>query len=136
MAVHIAAHHPLTGIGPDAFALAYPHYQSAAWVAGLGPNYLVNGGLLHLHERSGRPGFHRLTAIPGAAGERSSLRSIGLGAGSGRWNPGETEADEVREEVKRHRITVAMVTASPWLPTSCRRYSTSSRSGCRFPSGS
>ncbi len=42
-AVHIAAHHPLTGIGPDAFALVYPHYQSAAWVAGLGPNYLVNG---------------------------------------------------------------------------------------------
>jgi O-antigen ligase len=42
-AVLMAVHNPLTGIGPDAFALVYPQYQSAAWVKGLGPNYLVNG---------------------------------------------------------------------------------------------
>jgi O-antigen ligase len=42
-AVHIVVDHPLTGIGPDVFALVYPRYQSASWVAGLGANYLVNG---------------------------------------------------------------------------------------------
>ena len=39
----MALDHPVTGIGPDAFALVYPRYQSASWVAGLGPSYLVNG---------------------------------------------------------------------------------------------
>ena len=36
-AFRIALGHPITGIGPDAFALVYPRYQSASWVAGLGP---------------------------------------------------------------------------------------------------
>jgi hypothetical protein len=42
-AIHLANHHPITGVGPDAFALVYPQVQSAAWVKNLGPNYLVNG---------------------------------------------------------------------------------------------
>ncbi len=43
VALRIALDHPLTGIGPDNFALVYPRYQSASWVAGLGATYLVNG---------------------------------------------------------------------------------------------
>lgn len=42
-ALRMAGNHPLTGVGPDNFALMYPRYQSAAWVHYLGPNYLVNG---------------------------------------------------------------------------------------------
>ena len=42
-AVRMAIDHPLTGTGPDTFALVYPRYETSAWVKGLGPNYLVNG---------------------------------------------------------------------------------------------
>jgi hypothetical protein len=42
-ALHIAEHHPITGTGPDTFALVYPRHESAAWVATLGSNYVVNG---------------------------------------------------------------------------------------------
>jgi len=42
-ALRIAGNHPLTGTGPDTFGIVYPRYESAAWVKGLGPNYLVNG---------------------------------------------------------------------------------------------
>ncbi len=41
-----------------------------------------------------------------------SLRSIGAWRRLRTLERGETEADEVREEAQRHRITVAMVTAS------------------------
>ncbi|MDA8296257.1 MAG: O-antigen ligase family protein [Actinomycetota bacterium] len=43
VAVHMALSRPLVGVGPDNFALVYPQHQSAAWVAALGPNFLVNG---------------------------------------------------------------------------------------------
>ena len=36
-ALRMVLDHPLTGIGPDTFALVYPRYQSASWVAALGP---------------------------------------------------------------------------------------------------
>ncbi|HXW78258.1 MAG TPA: O-antigen ligase family protein, partial [Acidimicrobiales bacterium] len=42
-AVHMAADHPLVGVGPDAFALMYPQYESATWVKDFGSTYLVNG---------------------------------------------------------------------------------------------
>jgi O-antigen ligase len=42
-AAQMATHHPITGVGPDNYALVFPRYQTAAWVKGLGPNYLVNG---------------------------------------------------------------------------------------------
>ena len=42
-AVSIGAHHPLTGIGPDNFALVWQQHQPKAWVAALGPVYLANG---------------------------------------------------------------------------------------------
>ena len=42
-ALRIALDHPITGIRPDTFALVYPRYQSASWVAGSRATYLVNG---------------------------------------------------------------------------------------------
>ncbi len=42
-AAQMAVHHPVTGVGLDNYALVFPQYQTAAWVKGLGPNYLVNG---------------------------------------------------------------------------------------------
>ena len=110
-AVHIAAHHPLTGIGPDAFALVYPQYQSAAWVAGLGPNYLVNGAhdiFMNVLADQGFIGLLLFLALLAYVG----LRSIGAWRRLRTLERGETETDEVRKEAQRHRITVAIVTAS------------------------
>lgn len=42
-ALRIAVNHPVTGTGPDTFALIYPRYQSATWVKDFGATYLVNG---------------------------------------------------------------------------------------------
>ena len=97
--------------GPDAFALVYPHYQSAAWVAGLGPNYLVDGAhdiFMNVLADQGFIGLLLFLALLAYV----SLRSIGAWRRLRTLERGETEADEVREEAQRHRITVAMVTAS------------------------
>jgi len=110
-AVHIAAHHPLTGIGPDAFALVYPQYQSAAWVAALGPNYLVNGAhdiFMNVLADQGFIGLLLFLGLLAFVGLRSvgawrRLRFLELGDG----------ADEtVKAQAQLHRVTLGVVTAS------------------------
>ncbi len=109
-AVHIAAHHPLTGIGPDTFALVYPQYQSAAWVAALGPNYLVNGAhdiFMNVLADQGFIGLLLFLALLVFVALRSTgawrrLRAVELG-------------DDIHETVKTHaqahRVTLAVATA-------------------------
>lgn len=41
--LHIAEHHPLTGTGPDSFALVFPRYENASWIKYLGFTYIANG---------------------------------------------------------------------------------------------
>jgi O-antigen ligase len=41
--LHIAEHHPLTGTGPDSFALVFPRYENASWIKYLGFTYVANG---------------------------------------------------------------------------------------------
>ncbi len=123
-AVHIAAHHPLTGIG-DAFALVYPQYQSAAWVAGLGPNYLVNGAhdiFMNVLADQGFVGLLLFLALLVYIGLRSigawrRLRAVELG----------DHDDAVKTQAQAHRMTLAVAPAPRWWPTSCRPSSTCSR---------
>ena len=109
-AVHIAAHHPFTGIGPDTFALVYPQYQSAAWVAGLGPNYLVNGAhdiFMNILADQGFIGLLLFLAVLVYVG----LRSIGAWRRLRSLERGDTLVEAVKDEAQRHRVTLAVVTA-------------------------
>jgi hypothetical protein len=109
-AVHIAAHHPLTGIGPDAFALVYPQYQSAAWVAALGPNYLVNGAhdiFMNVLADQGFVGLLLFLALLVFIGLRSigawrRLRAVELG----------DHDDALKTQAQAHRITLAVASAA------------------------
>ena len=110
-ASHIAAHHPFTGVGPDAFALVYPQYQSAAWVAGLGPNYLVNGAhdiFMNILADQGFIGLLLFLAVLVYVG----LRSIGAWRRLRSLERGDTLVEAVKDEAQRHRVTLAVVTAS------------------------
>ncbi len=110
-AVHIAAHHPLTGIGADAFALVYPQYQSAAWVAGIGPNYLVNGAhdiFMNVLADQGFIGLLLFLAVL----VYISLRSVGAWRRLRTLERGENVLDEVKGQARVHRVTLAVVTGS------------------------
>lgn len=110
-AANIAVHHPLTGIGPDAFAIVYPQYQSAAWVAALGPNFLVNGAhdiFMNFLADQGFVGLLLFLALLVYIGLRS--------AGSWRRLRSVERGDDVAEAVQRQaqvdRLTLAAVTAA------------------------
>ncbi|HXW79893.1 MAG TPA: O-antigen ligase family protein, partial [Acidimicrobiales bacterium] len=110
-AVHIAAHHPVTGVGPDAFALVYPQYQSAAWVAALGPNYLVNGAhdiFMNYLADQGIVGLLLFLVLLAVIG----LRSIGAWRRLRHLERDESVAAAVKDRAHVHRVTVAVVTAS------------------------
>jgi hypothetical protein len=110
-AFRIALDHPITGIGPDTFALIYPRYESAAWVAGLGPTYLVNGA----HDI-----FMNFLADQGFVGLALFLVLlvfIGLRA-AGTWRrlrgveQDESNGPELRHHAQAHRACLAVVSAS------------------------
>ena len=110
-AFRIALDHPITGIGPDNFALIYPRYQSASWVAGLGPTYLVNGA----HDI-----FMNFLADQGFVGLALFLVLlvfIGLRA-AGTWRrlrgveQDESNGPELRHRAQAHRACLAVVSAS------------------------
>ena len=110
-ALHIAAHHPVTGVGPDAFALVYPQYQSAAWVAALGPNYLVNGAHDIFMNFLADQGFVGLLLFLGLL-VLIGLRSIGAWRRLRSLERGENVTSAVKDRAQVHRVTVAVVTAS------------------------
>ncbi len=110
-ALHIAAHHPVTGVGPDAFALVYPQYQSAAWVAALRANYLVNGAHDIFMNVLADQGFVGLLLFLGLL-VLLSLRQIGAWRRLRSLELGENTASTVKEEAQVHRVTVAIVSAS------------------------
>ncbi|HET9058886.1 MAG TPA: O-antigen ligase family protein [Acidimicrobiales bacterium] len=107
-AVRIAGDHPLTGIGPDNFALVYPRYQSAAWVHSLGPNYLVNGAhdiFMNFLADEGPIGLVLWLAVLVLLARRAvmgwrSLRQQEVGNGDG------------GAEYRRHRMTLSVLAAA------------------------
>ncbi|MGH9105246.1 MAG: O-antigen ligase family protein, partial [Acidimicrobiales bacterium] len=113
-AAHMAVNHPIVGIGPDNFALVYPHYQSASWVAGLGPNFLVNGAhdiFMNVLADQGFVGLVLFLALLAYIGARSvgawrRLRSLEL------TETGESESDDITQRAQAHRALVAATTAS------------------------
>jgi putative inorganic carbon (HCO3(-)) transporter len=110
-AFRIALDHPITGIGPDNFALIYPRYQSASWVAGLGPTYLVNGAhdiFMNFLADQGFVGLALFVVL---------LVFIGLRA-AGTWRrlrgveQDESNGPELRHRAQAHRACLAVVSAS------------------------
>ena len=102
---------PHNGDRPDNFALIYPRYQSASWVAGLGPTYLVNGA----HDI-----FMNFLADQGFVGLALFLVLlvfIGLRA-AGTWRrlrgveQDESNGPELRHRAQAHRACLAVVSAS------------------------
>jgi O-antigen ligase len=110
-ALHVVAHHPVTGVGPDAFALVYPQYQSAAWVAALGPNYLVNGAHDIFMNFLADQGFVGLLLFLGLLA-LIGLRSIGAWRRLRSLERGKNVTSAVKDQAQVHRVTVAVVTAS------------------------
>jgi O-antigen ligase len=110
-AVRIAVDHPVTGVGPDTFALIYPRYQSASWVAGLGPTYLVNGAhdifMNYLADQGfvGLALFLVLLAFVGmrAVGTWRRLRAV---------EQDESTGPELRRRTQAHRAYLGVVSAS------------------------
>ncbi len=89
----------------------YPQYQSAAWVAGLGPNYLVNGAhdiFMNVLADQGFIGLLLFLALLVYIG----LRSVGAWRRLRSLERDEGLVDTVREQAQRHRLTVAVATAS------------------------
>ncbi len=110
-ALRMALDHPLAGVGPDAFALFYPRYQSASWVAGLGPTYLVNGAhdiFVNLLADQGFVGlaifllFLLFIALR-AVGTWRRLRGVERDEGTG---------PEPKQRAQEHRSCLAVVSAS------------------------
>ncbi len=107
----IVLHHPVTGLGPDAFALVYPQYQSAKWVAGLGPNYLVNGAhdiFMNYVADQGFIGALIFIALLAFAG----FRSIGAWRRFRRLERDESAGVATQAEAQEKRLMLAAVTAS------------------------
>lgn len=110
-AVRIADNHPLTGVGPDSYALVFPQYQTAAWVKGLGPNYLVNGShdiFMTVLADKGYIGLVLFVGLLVVLGMRSAgawrrLRAI---------ERGESDGSVEAERARGHRLELAVVTAS------------------------
>jgi len=110
-AFHIALDHPVTGVGPDSLVLVYPQYQSRAWVAGLGPNYLVNGAhdiFMNILADQGFVGLALMVALLVFVGLRAAggwrrLRRLEVNDGTDRG---------VVEDARDQRLLLAAVTAS------------------------
>jgi putative inorganic carbon (HCO3(-)) transporter len=110
-AVHIAVRHPITGTGPDTFALMYPRYQSSTWVKDFGPNFLVNGAhdiFMNILADQGFIGLALFLALLAFLGLRTA----------GAWRRLRvTERDEslgpaARERARSTRACLAVVAAS------------------------
>jgi O-antigen ligase len=116
VASKLALHHPATGIGPDVFALLFPRYQSAKWVAGLGPNYLVNGAhdiFMNYLADQGFIGALLFVALVVFA----AFRSVGAWRRFRGLEKRELEKEEstdaaARDEARNHRFVLAAVSAS------------------------
>jgi len=107
----IALNHPVTGIGPDNFALVYPQYQSAKWVAGLGPNYLVNGAhdiFMNLLADQGFIGVLLFIALLVFA----ALRSVGAWRRFRQSERDESLDGPARDEAHERRLLLAAASAS------------------------
>ena len=107
----IVLDHPVTGIGPDNFALVYPQYQSAKWVAGLGPNYLVNGAhdiFMNFLADQGFIGVLLFIALLVFA----ALRSVGAWRRLRRSERDESVAAPSRDEARDRRLLLGAVSAS------------------------
>ena len=110
-AVHMAVHHPITGTGPDTFALIYPRYQSSTWVKDFGPNFLVNGAhdiFMNILADQGFIGLALFLALLAFLGLRTAAAWRRLRA---------TERDEnlgpaPRERARSTRACLAVVAAS------------------------
>ena len=110
-AFHIALKNPVAGIGPDAFGLVYPKYQSAAWVKALGPSYLVNGAhdiFMNVLADEGFVGLGLFLAILVAI----ALRSIGAWRRCRATELGDNTDANSKERARSLRVTLGVVSAS------------------------
>jgi hypothetical protein len=110
-AFRIALDHPITGIGPDNFALIYPRYQSASWVAGLGPTYLVNGAhdiFMNFLADQGFVGLALFLVLLVFIG----LRAVGTWRRLRGVEQDESNGPELRHRAQAHRACLAVVSAS------------------------
>ena len=110
-AAHIATNHPLAGVGPDSYALVFPQYQTAAWVAGLGPNYLVNGShdiFMTVLADQGFVGLALFLALLAVV----VLRSVGAWRRLRAVELEENGDPAVVERARSQRVTLAVVSAS------------------------
>jgi O-antigen ligase len=65
-ALHLAAHHPLVGTGPDTYAVTYAQYQSASLAKVLGSTFFVNSAhniFLSWLANEGIPGLILIVAL-------------------------------------------------------------------------
>jgi uncharacterized protein with GYD domain len=110
-ALHIAVLNPVAGIGPDAFGLVYPRYQSAAWVKGLGATYLVNGAhdiVMNVLADQGFVGLALFLAILAAI----ALRCVGAWRRCRGTERVENTDAAVKERARSLRVTLGVVSAS------------------------
>jgi hypothetical protein len=110
-AFHIALKNPVAGIGPDAFALVYPKYQSAAWVKALGATYLVNGAhdiFMNVLADQGFVGLALFLAILAAI----ALRCVGAWRRCRATERAENNDVAAKERARSLRVTLAVVSAS------------------------
>ncbi len=110
-AFHIALKNPVAGVGPDAFGLVYPKYQSAAWVKALGATYLVNGAhdiFMNLLADQGFIGIALFLALLAAV----ALRSAGAWRRFRATERGENSDAAAKERARSLRITLGVVSAS------------------------
>lgn|GEM_PF-1276377 len=106
----IVLNHPVTGIGPDNFALVYPQYQSAKWVANLGPNYLVNGAhdiFMNFLADQGFIGVLLFIALLAFA----ALRSVGAWRRFRRTERDDNAGSAARAEARDRRLLLAAASA-------------------------
>ena len=110
-AASIGVHHPLTGIGPDNFALVWQQHQTKAWVAALGPVYLANGTHDIFMNLLADQGFVGLLLFVGLLGW-ALLRSVGAWR---RCRRDERLAGEAESEAARlargRRVLLAAIAA-------------------------
>ena len=110
-AAQMAAHHPITGVGPDNYALVFPRYQTAAWVKGLGPNYLVNGSHNIFTTVLADQGFIGLVLFVALLAV-IALRAVGAWRRLRAVERGENGGQVELERARRQRVELAVVTAS------------------------
>ncbi len=111
VALRMALNHPVTGIGPDNFALIFPRYQTASWVAGLGATYLVNGAhdiFMNVLADQGFVGLALFLAFLVVIG----LRSVGAWRRLRRVERDESTNPELKHRAQVHRSYVGVVSAA------------------------